>query len=253
MSGDSGKKSRQEWCPAVKEQFLRRRAEERGPVAGHSQAVAACRDALRDAYRAARVAVVAEEMTRPFDGLLMPSEISDGPLPSAPPMRVVLMGRTMAGKSTLLAAITGGSADRIGIGAQRTSRDVFAAPALDVPDLEIVDTPGVGAKDGDEDVATAMAEVPDADLVLWVASNDSFQEETARALRAVAFHGKPVVVALNCRAPLDDGLALEDFLDQPALVFGQHEGHLRTIRMHLATAGVRPVDRGADPCGGRAG
>ncbi len=117
-------------------------------------------------------------------------------------MRVVLMGRTMAGKSTLLAALTGGSAERIGVGAQRTSRDVFAAPALDLQDVEIVDTPGVGAKDGAEDVALAMAEVPGADLVLWVASNDSFQEETAQALRAVAFRGKPVVVALNCRASL---------------------------------------------------
>ena len=63
-------------------------------------------------------------------------------------MRVVLMGRTMAGKSTLLAALTGGAAERIGVGAQRTSRDVFAAPALDLQDVEIVDTPGVGAKDG---------------------------------------------------------------------------------------------------------
>lgn len=62
---------------------------------------------------------------------------------------------------------------------QCTSRDVFAAPALDLQEVEIVDTPGVGAKDGAEDVALAMAEVPGADLVLWVASNDSFQEETA--------------------------------------------------------------------------
>jgi predicted GTPase len=59
-------------------------------------------------------------------------------------MRVVLMGRTMAGKSTLLSTLTAGSADRIGVGAQRTSLDVFAAPAVDLRDVEIVDTPGVG-------------------------------------------------------------------------------------------------------------
>lgn len=156
-------------------------------------------------------------------------------------MRVVLMGRTMAGKSTLLAALTGGSAERIGVGAQRTSRDVFAAPALDLQDVEIVDTPGVGAKDGAEDVALAMAEVPGADLVLWVASNDSFQEETAQALRAVAFRGKPVVVALNCRASLFDELDREDFLDDPTSVFDQHQGHFNTIRAHLSAAGVQPV------------
>ena len=157
------------------------------------------------------------------------------------PMRVVLMGRTMAGKSTLLATLTGGSADRIGVGAQRTSLDVFAAPAVDLRDVEIVDTPGVGAKDGADDVALAMAEVPGADLVLWVASNDSFQEETAQALRAVAFRGKPVVVALNCRAPLVDELDREDFLEDSDSVFDQHEGHFKTIRSHLSTAGVRPV------------
>ena len=157
------------------------------------------------------------------------------------------MGRTMAGKSTLLAALTGGSLERIGVGAQRTTRDVFAAPAVDLRDVEIVDTPGVGAKDGAEDVALAMAEVPGADLVLWVASNDSFQEETAQALRAVAFRGKPVVVALNCRAPLVDELDREDFLEDSDSVFDQHEGHFKTIRSHLSTAGVRPVVRGDAP------
>lgn len=151
------------------------------------------------------------------------------------------MGRTMAGKSTLLAALTGGFAERIGDGRQRYSRDVFAAPAVDLHNVEIVDTPGVGAKDGADDVARAMAEVPGADLVLWVASNDSFQEETAQALRAVAFRGKPVVVALNCRAPLVDELAREDFLEDPDSVFSQHEGHFKTIRAHLSAAGVRPV------------
>ncbi|MBT9254880.1 50S ribosome-binding GTPase [Phycicoccus sp. KQZ13P-1] len=147
----------------------------------------------------------------------------------------------MAGKSTLLAALTGGSAERIGVGAQRTSRDVLAAPALDLGEVEIVDTPGVGAKDGAEDVALAMAEVSGADLVLWVASNDSFQEETAQALRAVAFRGKPVVVALNCRAALADELDREDFLEDPDSVYDQHQGHFTTIRSHLVAAGVRPV------------
>ena len=86
-----------------------------------------------------------------------------------------------------------------------------------------------------------MAEVPGADLVLWVASNDSFQEETAQALRAVAFRGKPVVVALNCRAPLVDDLDREDFLEDQDSVFAQHEGHFKTIRSHLSAAAVRPV------------
>ncbi|WP_326727638.1 GTPase [Streptomyces phaeochromogenes] len=156
-------------------------------------------------------------------------------------MRIILMGRTMAGKSTLLAALTGGSAERIGDGRPRFSRDVFAAPAVDLHDVEIVDTPGVGARDGADDVAQAMAEVPGADLVLWVASNDSFQEETAQELRAVALRGKPVVVALNCRQPLVDDLDREEFLEDPASVFAEHEGHFKMIRSHLSAAAVRPV------------
>ncbi|MET7983154.1 GTPase [Streptomyces sp. NPDC005281] len=167
-------------------------------------------------------------------------EVTDAP-PAGAPMRVVLMGRTMAGKSTLLAALTGGSAERIGDGRPRYSRDVFAAPAVDLHDVEIVDTPGVGARDGADDVAQAMAEVPGADLVLWVASNDSFQEETAQELRAVALRGKPVVVALNCREPLVDDLDREEFLEDPDSVFAEHEGHFKMIRSHLSAAAVRPV------------
>lgn len=231
---------RHHWSAAAKEQFVGPESDGEDPLPAHAQAVVACRVVLAEAHRVSRESVTADETSGQFTGVLDAVEVIDAP-PSARPMRVVLMGRTMAGKSTLLAALTGGSQNRIGVGAQRTSRDVFAAAAIDVPEVEIVDTPGVGAKDGAEDVALAMAEVPGADLVLWVASNDSFQEETAQALRAVAYRGKPVVVALNCRARLVDELDREDFLENPDSVFDQHEGHFKTIRSHLWSVGVRPV------------
>lgn len=206
----------------------------------HAKAVAECRATLTYALRASRNAISEDPTASGFLELLDRVEIDDGAPPTRA-MRVVLMGRTMAGKSTLLAALTGGSAERIGVGAQRTSRNVFGAPAADLDEVEIVDTPGVGAKDGAEDAATAMAEVPGADLVLWVASNDSFQEETAKALQAVAFRGKPVVIALNCRVPLVDDLDRDDFLENPGAVFDQHEGHFETIRNYLSVAGIRPI------------
>lgn len=209
-------------------------------MAAHRRAVAACRATLKGACDLSRNTTSSEEMTRQFLDFLPSVELTGAP-PTDAPMRVVLMGRTLAGKSTLLVALTGGSAERIGDGRQRYSRDVFAALATDLHDVEIVDTPGVGAKDGADDVARAMAEVPGADLVLWVASNDSFQEETAQALRAVAFRGKPVVVALNCRALLVDDLDREDFLEDQDSVFAQHEGHFKTIRSHLSAAAIRPV------------
>lgn len=233
-------KARRDWSPAARDQFFDPEPEGDDPLPAHAKAVASCRATLTESFQLSHDAVFTNDTTRQLLDLLTSAEVIDAP-PSARPMRVVLMGRTMAGKSTLLAALTAGSVDRIGVGAQRTSRDVFAAPAVDLREVEIVDTPGVGAKDGADDVALAMAEVPGADLVLWVASNDSFQEETAQALRAVAFRGKPVVVALNCRAPLVDDLDREDFLEDPDSVYEQHDGHVKTIRGHLSDAGVRPV------------
>ncbi|MBB1515753.1 GTPase domain-containing protein [Tessaracoccus sp. MC1679] len=233
-------KARHDWSPEARDQFFGPEPTSDDPLPAHSEAVACCRSVLREAHRGSVRALRSHETTAYLLDFVEAAAIADTTT-AGRPMRVVLMGRTMAGKSTLLAALTGGSAERIGVGAQRTSRDVFAAPALDLQEVEIVDTPGVGAKDGAEDVALAMAEVPGADLVLWVASNDSFQEETAQALRAVAFRGKPVVVALNCRARLFDELDREDFLDDPASVFDQHQGHFETIRAHLSAAGVQPL------------
>lgn len=231
---------RHDWCPQARDQLFGPEPECHDPLPVHSKAIALCRSILREAHHESLRALTSNEATAFLLEGVEAAAITETST-AGRPMRVVLMGRTMAGKSTLLAALTGGSAERIGVGAQRTSRDVFAAPALDLQDVEIVDTPGVGAKDGAEDVALAMAEVPGADLVLWVASNDSFQEETAQALRAVAFRGKPVVVALNCRVSLFDELDREDFLDDPASVFDQHQGHFDTIRAHLSAAGVQPV------------
>ena len=231
---------RHDWCPQARDQLFGPEPEGHDPLPAHSEAIARCRSVLHEAHRESVLVLTGNEATAHLLDVVEAAAITDTTA-AGRPMRVVLMGRTMAGKSTLLAALTGGSAERIGVGAQRTSRDVFAAPALDLQDVEIVDTPGVGARDGAEDVALAMAEVPGADLVLWVASNDSFQEETAQALRAVAFRGKPVVVALNCRARLFDELDREDFLDDPTSVFDQHQGHFNTIRAHLSAAGVQPV------------
>lgn len=82
-------------------------------------------------HRVSLETVSADQTTRQFLEVLSEAAITEA-TPTRTAMRVVLMGRTMAGKSTLLAALTGGSAERIGVGAQRTTREVFAAPALDL-------------------------------------------------------------------------------------------------------------------------
>lgn len=156
-------------------------------------------------------------------------------------LRIVLMGRTLAGKSTLLAALCGSHAERIGDGRQRFSRDVLSAPISSLPEVELVDTPGVGAHDGAVDYEAAMKEAKTADLVLWVASNDSFQEETAKSLRSLAVLGKPILVALNCRKALSDDFSRDDFLDDPGAVFAQQQGNFNRIRAHLNKCGVQPI------------
>lgn len=161
--------------------------------------------------------------------------------PSESPMRVVLMGRTMAGKSSLLAALTGAHFDRIGDGRQRFSRDICVARPEGLGHLEIVDTPGVGAQDGADDVELAFDAAREADLILWVASSDSVQEETASALTSLAVMGKPIIVALNCRQSLG-GVGKLTLLRFPERVFGQREGLVSELRRHLAKAAVQPLD-----------
>lgn len=161
--------------------------------------------------------------------------------PSESPMRVVLMGRTMAGKSSLLAALTVAHFDRIGDGRQRFSRDICVARPEGLGHLEIVDTPGVGAQDGADDVELAFDAAREADLILWVASSDSVQEETASALTSLAVMGKPIIVALNCRQSLG-GVGRLTLLRFPERVFGQREGLVSELRRHLAKAAVEPLD-----------
>ncbi|MGY1631863.1 GTPase [Geodermatophilus sp. SYSU D01186] len=156
------------------------------------------------------------------------------------PFRVVLMGRTMAGKSTLFEFLSGGDGSRIGDGRQRYSRD-SCARSVRALGIEIVDTPGVGALDGQADFEAAFAEVPRADLILWVAANDATQEQTGEALGILAAAGKPLVVALNCRADLDDEIGWLDITEEPERVFEQSEGHFNVIQRYLERAGGRPV------------
>lgn len=164
-------------------------------------------------------------------------------LPASEGLAVALIGRTTAGKSTLLEALCGGDGSRIGRGQQRVTRDVVDRPVLDCPGVTLIDTPGVGALDGADDRELALEQLARADLVMWVAPNQGTQEDTARPLRLIAELGKPILVVMNCRRALDDPryeFALQDFLDDPADVFVEAEGFLEGIRRQLRQAGARP-------------
>lgn len=152
------------------------------------------------------------------------------------PFRVVLMGQTMAGKSTLFKHLTGDVRTRIGVGGQRTTRDVREG-AVGEMGFVVVDTPGVGALDGDADYELAFGQVPDADLILWVTRDGGTQEQTGKALERLADLGKPILIALNCFFDVSSTFGLEDMLEDPSQVFDGARGNLARIEHHLSRVG----------------
>lgn len=165
---------------------------------------------------------------------------ADGLPGIAEPFRVVLMGRTQAGKSTLSNYLTGGQHSVVGSGGQRTTRDAISAQFAGRPDILIVDTPGVGALDGADDREVALAEARTADLVVWVGADGALQEETAVALEQAADWGVPLVLVWNCRAILDTPGGLADFLQYPEDTFVALDGHASRARIFLDRFGQRP-------------
>lgn len=118
------------------------------------------------------------------------------------PCRVVCVGRTRAGKSTLRFVLTGDGEDGIGRGGQRTTTEVIEYTWRD---LIIVDTPGVGAFEGDEDAALAAAAASMADLVVWVVGSDGLQVATIGPVLGMLRRGVPLLVVVNHKdvVPLD--------------------------------------------------
>lgn len=109
---------------------------------------------------------------------------------------IVVFGRTMAGKSTLMEVLTHGKGLSIGKGAQRTT--------LDVRDyhwqgMRITDVPGICSFSGREDDALAMEAAKKADLILFLITDDAPQAEEAEKLADLRRLGKPVLGILNVK------------------------------------------------------
>jgi hypothetical protein len=114
--------------------------------------------------------------------------------PRVGPAVVACVGRTKAGKSTLRYALTGAGEEGIGRGGQRTTRDVVTYAWRD---LLILDTPGVGAFEGENDSELAVAAATGADVVLWLVGSDGVQLDTAAAVRRMLAGGVPSIVVVN--------------------------------------------------------
>ncbi|WP_051862708.1 GTPase domain-containing protein [Ferrovum myxofaciens] len=114
---------------------------------------------------------------------------------------ITLFGRTMAGKSTLMEILTHGDGKSIGLGAQRTTRDVRS---YTWNGLEVTDVPGVAAFEGEEDEELAFHSAAQADLVIFLITDDAPQPIEAECFAQVRRLGKPIVGICNVKTAVDE-------------------------------------------------
>lgn len=131
---------------------------------------------------------------------------------------IVVYGRTMAGKSTLMEILTRGNGKSIGKGDQRTTRDVRS---YYWNGLKITDVPGICAFEGKEDERLAEEAAKSADLILFLITNDAPQADEAAALAKLKSFGKPILGLINVKSEFnldspDWDLNLEDFQEKLA-------------------------------------
>ncbi len=145
---------------------------------------------------------------------------------------VAILGRTKAGKSTLHAVLTGEGWDAIGVGSLRTTR---FNRSYRVNGLRIVDTPGIGAPGGQSDVEIARSVVDEADVVVFLVTDDSTQTVELDFFKVLREAWKPLVVLLNVKRGLDKPSHEQRFLRNPSWVFREDDlaGHEARLRRHV--------------------
>lgn len=154
---------------------------------------------------------------------------------------VMLFGRTMAGKSTIREAITGGDGSTIGKGAQRTTKDVRE---YTWNKLKIVDTPGFGAYGGGEDAQVAREVLERVDTVLFMLNSDSIQETTFDELEHIRKLNKPVIFVLNIKKDLENEGNRRRALRDPAKYVYKNEDisqHAERLQQLMQKAGMNPT------------
>jgi len=142
---------------------------------------------------------------------------------------VTLFGRTKAGKSTIREALTNGDGESIGKGAQRTTRDI---KEYYWNNLRIIDTPGISAYEGEEDVRIAESIIDESDLILFLVTNDSIQETEFEKLVQLKSQNKPIIILLNVKVDIDDEIFREIFLNEyrDVVSLNGQAGHVERIR-----------------------
>jgi len=146
---------------------------------------------------------------------------------------IAFMGKTKAGKSTLHSILAGQGWDSIGVGKQRTTR---SNRFYTWNNIRIIDTPGIGAPDGKSDEETAESIINEADLIVFVVTNDSQQESEFKKLKLLREKAKPLCILINVLKNFNDpcrgNYELKRFLKNPDRLFDDKEmqGHFNRIQ-----------------------
>lgn len=119
---------------------------------------------------------------------------------------ITLFGRTMAGKSTLMEILTNGDGESIGLGSQRTTRDIRKYMWNN---LEITDVPGIGAFEGIEDENLAFESAKSADLILFLITDDAPQATEAEWFSKIINLGKPVISIINIKTTINENINIK--------------------------------------------
>lgn len=146
---------------------------------------------------------------------------------------IALFGRTRAGKSTTLEALTGGSGESIGVGKQHTTKTIkeyFWPPGQKT--LRIVDTPGLEGFEGEEMTQIAQQFVEQADHIFFIITDDKASSGELEHLAKIQSMGKEITILLNMKkadADLDLVVDFPEFLyDEDAIA-----GHKQRITNYL--------------------
>lgn len=113
---------------------------------------------------------------------------------------IVLFGRTMCGKSTLMEILKHGQGESIGKGAQRTTRDIRE---YEWNGLTITDVPGIDAFDGKDDDTLAEEAADKADLIIFMITAGQPEASEAKWLVKLKRKDKPILCLCNYKQAIE--------------------------------------------------
>ncbi len=149
--------------------------------------------------------------------------------------------------------LTEGTGESIGKGAQRTTRDTREYSWKN-NNLKITDVPGIAAFDGQDDENVAYESAKQADLILFLITDDGPQAYEADCLSYLREMGKPIICVVNVKSSIqNDKLKLSirdaekkfdkerlDAIKDQFVLYGKNVGQnwddIQFIYVHLLSA-----------------